>query len=156
MHEHLRFVSRLYGVDGFEARARSLLEELELTGRERALPAELSRGMKQKLAIACGLIHDPRVILFDEPLTGLDPVGIRRMKDSIAARAKSGCSILVSSHLLSLVEEICDRILIIRDGRKVIHGSLEEITASLPQLSDDASLEEIFFQVTDNPRATDG
>ena len=149
-------MSRLYGVDGFEDRARSLLEELELTGRERALPAELSRGMKQKLAIACGLIHDPRVILFDEPLTGLDPVGIRRMKDSIAARAKAGCSVLVSSHLLSLVEEICDRILIIRDGRKVIHGSIEEITASLPQLSGDATLEEIFFQVTDNPGPADG
>lgn len=154
VEEHLRFVSRLYGADGFSARAPALLAELELAGREKSLPVELSRGMKQKLSIACGLIHDPRVIIFDEPLTGLDPAGIRKMKQMIAARAASGCAVVISSHLLSLVEEVCHRVLVLHGGRKVIHGSLEEISASLPEMSKDASLEEIFFRVT-GPEAAD-
>lgn len=149
VEEHLRFVARLYGVDDQKSRAAALLAELELDGRERSLPVELSRGMKQKLAIACGLVHDPRVILFDEPLTGLDPIGIRRMKEMIGARARAGCSVVISSHLLWLVEEICHRILVLRQGRKVVHGSMQEIAASYPEMSRDASLEEIFFRVTD-------
>jgi ABC-2 type transport system ATP-binding protein len=75
------------------------------------------------------------------------------MKDAIVARAAAGCSVIVSSHLLSLVEEISHRVLILHGGRKVIHGSLAEISASLPQISRDASLEEIFFQVTDREEA---
>ncbi|MBI3449210.1 MAG: ABC transporter ATP-binding protein [Acidobacteria bacterium] len=148
VEEHLRFVCRLYGVDGMTSAAATLLEELELTGRERALPLELSRGMKQKLSIACGLIHDPKVLIFDEPLTGLDPAGIRRMKQTIAARAAAGCAILISSHLLSLVEEICHRVLVLHGGKKIIHGTLEEISASVGEISKDATLEEIFFKVT--------
>jgi ABC-2 type transport system ATP-binding protein len=151
----MRFVSRLYGADGFATRAPALLAELELQGREKSLPLELSRGMKQKLSIACGLVHEPRVIIFDEPLTGLDPAGIRRMKEMFAARAASGCALVISSHLLSLVEEVCHRVLILHGGRKLIHGSLEEISASLPEMSRDASLEEIFFRVT-APRDPDG
>ena len=80
--------------------------------------------MKQKLAIACGLLHSPKVIYFDEPLTGLDPLGIRRMKDSILKRARDGAAIIISSHLLHLVEEICSRILILKNGRKIIDGTL--------------------------------
>ena len=149
VEEHLRFVSRLYGVDAFEDRAAALLAELDLKGRERSLPVELSRGMKQKLAIACGLIHDPKVILFDEPLTGLDPIGIRRMKEIIAARAAAGSAVIISSHLLWLVEELCHRVLVLSRGRKVAHGTMEEIAATLPEMSKGADLEEIFLRVTD-------
>ena len=73
--EHLRLMARLFTVDDFEPRARALLEELELTGKERSLPGELSRGMRQKVVIACGLVRPASTLLFDEPLTGLDPVG---------------------------------------------------------------------------------
>src|SRR5205814_5901755 len=83
VEEHLRLIARLYAVPDFEARARTLVEELELTGKERALPSELSRGMRQKVVIACGLLRESPVLLFDEPLTGLDPLGIRRMRDTI-------------------------------------------------------------------------
>jgi len=153
--EHLQFIARLYQVADAEARSQTLLTELELTDKTRALPGELSRGMKQKLAIACGLLHDPRVILFDEPLTGLDPVGIRRMKDSIARRAREGAAIIVSSHLLHLVEELCHRMLMIKAGRKVAHGTLAEIKAAAPQLQADASLEDVFLHVTaQEPPAT--
>jgi len=146
--EHLAFTSRIYRVADADSRAATLLDELELAVKRDALPAELSRGMKQKLAIACGLIHDPAVMLFDEPLTGLDPAGMRRMKRVIAARAQAGGSIIVSSHLLHLVQELCHRVLIIQNGRKVVHGTLDEIKALAPQLEAQASLEEIFLHVT--------
>ncbi len=146
--EHLRFTARIYGVQDSERICRELLEELELSDKRDALPAELSRGMKQKLQIACGLLHSPKVLLFDEPLTGLDPLGIRRIKATILNRASQGASVLISSHLLHLVEEVCDRILILKEGRKVVHGSLEEISGSLPELRGDANLEEIFIRVT--------
>src|SRR2546425_6807170 len=96
--EHLRLIARLYGVEDFERRARALVDELELTGKERALPGELSRGMRQKVVIACGLVRDASTLLFDEPLTGLDPAGIHRMRETIVERAKAGASVLVSSH----------------------------------------------------------
>jgi len=146
--EHLQFTARIYGVGDFASRSAALLEELELSDKVDALPGELSRGMKQKLLIACGLLHSPQVLLFDEPLTGLDPLGIRRMKSTIIKRAREGAAVIVSSHLLHLVEEICDRILIVKAGRKVLHGSMEEISGGLPELQGDASLEDIFLRVT--------
>ncbi len=146
--EHLQFVARIYGVSDSSRKAGALLEEFELSDKLDALPDELSRGMRQKLMIACGLLHSPQALLFDEPLTGLDPIGIRRMKSSILARARQGAAAIVSSHLLHLVEEICDRVLIIRDGQKVVHGSLEAISVNLPQLRSDANLEEIFLTLT--------
>jgi ABC-2 type transport system ATP-binding protein len=148
LQQHLAFTARIYQVGDYEAVADQLLEELELTGKKNALPGELSRGMKQKLAIACGLLHAPKVIYFDEPLTGLDPLGIRRMKDSILKRAREGAAIIISSHLLHLVEEICSHILILKEGRKIIHGTLEEIARRFSEQPGDANLEEVFFRAT--------
>ena len=146
--QHLNFIARIYQVDHYERIGLELMEELEIANKKDAFPGELSRGMKQKLAIACGLLHSPRVIYFDEPLTGLDPIGIRRMKDSILKRAKDGAAIIISSHLLHLVEEICSRILILKNGRKITDGTLAEITQKFSEQSGDASLEEIFFRAT--------
>jgi ABC-2 type transport system ATP-binding protein len=148
VEQHLAFTARIYQVANYEPLARGLLEELELDGKRTALPGELSRGMKQKLVIACGLLHSPHVIYFDEPLTGLDPLGIRRMKDSILKRAQQGTAIIISSHLLHLVEEICSHILILKNGRKVIDGTLADITRTFSQASGDANLEEVFFRAT--------
>ncbi|MGV3710793.1 MAG: ABC transporter ATP-binding protein [Gemmatimonas sp.] len=145
--EHLQFITRLYGVKDADARIAPLLDELELTAKRDALPTELSRGMKQKLAIACGLLHQPDVLLLDEPLTGLDPVGIRRMKETISARARSGTSIVLSSHLLHLVEELCTRLLVIRRGRAVAFGTLDDIFAAHPELAGQP-LEEVFLALT--------
>jgi ABC-2 type transport system ATP-binding protein len=145
--EHLQFVARLYRRPGAVGRIRPLLEELELSGKQDALASELSRGMKQKLAIACGLIHDPGILMLDEPLTGLDPVGIRRMKRTIAARAQAGAAVVLSSHLLQLVEELCTRVLIIQSGRRVALGTVAEIVSGRPELSG-RGLEEIFLSLT--------
>jgi ABC-2 type transport system ATP-binding protein len=146
--QHLNFVARIYQVADYERIGRDLLEELEIANKRDALPGELSRGMKQKLAIACGLLHSPKVIYFDEPLTGLDPLGIRRMKDSILKRARDGAAIIISSHLLHLVQEICSRLLILKDGRRIIDGTLGEVTRKFSEQPGDASLEDIFFRAT--------
>ena len=144
VEEHLLFVGRLYRVADARTRLEPLLEELELLPRRRALPPELSRGMKQKLAIACGLLHGPSALLLDEPLTGLDPVGIRRMKATIIRRAAEGAAVILSSHLLHLVEEICTRVLVMRRGEAVAIGSIAEIKRERPELAD-LSLEDLFI-----------
>ena len=146
--EHLRLTGRLYKVTDVDARAKPLLEELELTEKAQALPSELSRGMKQKVAIACGLLHEPQAMLFDEPLTGLDPLGIRRMKETIVARGRAGAAVIVSSHLLHLVEEICTRVIIIDRGRKIADGTLAELKARPELAAAGSSLEAIFLTAT--------
>jgi ABC-2 type transport system ATP-binding protein len=146
--EHLQLVARIYQVRDAKDRARDLIEQLQLTGKEHALPGELSRGMKQKVAIACGLLHDPHALLFDEPLTGLDPLGIRHMKETIVARAAQGTAVIVSSHLLHLVEEICTRIVIIHRGAMVADGTLGELAAQARDAGAGSTLEEIFLTVT--------
>ncbi|HXF96286.1 MAG TPA: ABC transporter ATP-binding protein [Gemmatimonadales bacterium] len=147
VEEHLRFVARLYRLPDVGPRLAPLLAELELADKRDALGSELSRGMKQKLAIACGLLHDPRVLMLDEPLTGLDPVGIRRMKRTIAARARAGAAVVLSSHLLQLVEELCTRVLILHNGQRVALGTVEEISAGRPELAG-RGLEDIFLSLT--------
>ncbi|MGV3590272.1 MAG: ABC transporter ATP-binding protein, partial [Gammaproteobacteria bacterium] len=121
VRQHLAFIARLYGVEDYEAKAAALLDEFEITEKASQLPNELSRGMKQKLAIACGLLHSPSVLFFDEPLTGLDPLGIRRMKNSILQRARDGAAIVLSSHLIGLLEEVCTHLLILKRGKRVAY-----------------------------------
>ncbi|MGP8197960.1 MAG: ABC transporter ATP-binding protein [Limisphaerales bacterium] len=146
--QHLNFTARIYGVANYREIARPLMEELEMADKTDKLPGELSRGMKQKLAIACGLLHSPEVIFFDEPLTGLDPIGIRRMKDSILKRGRAGAAILISSHLLHLLEEVCSHVLILKNGRKIVDGSLGEVRQKFSEQSGDTSFEEVFFRAT--------
>lgn len=148
VEEHFRFTALLYEVADAAARIERLLAELELLEKRRSLPDELSRGMKQKLAIGCGLLHDPGALLLDEPLTGLDPGAIRRMKQTIVARARAGGAVILSSHLLHLVEELCDRILLIQGGRSVAVGPIAEIVMSRPEL-EGRGLEEVFLALTE-------
>ena len=145
--QHLNFVARLYGIADWPERAGPILAELEMDDKRHLLPGELSRGMKQKLMIACGLLHRPRVIIFDEPLTGLDPGGIRRMKDVMRRLARDGAALILSSHLLSLLEEVCTHVLILKDGEKKADGTMAEVRA---RFSDGGtpSLEDVFFRAT--------
>jgi ABC-2 type transport system ATP-binding protein len=151
VRQHLAFVARLYDVRHPEARAAALLAELEIADKADQLPAELSRGMKQKLVIACGLLHAPAVMYFDEPLTGLDPLGIRRMKDTIRRLAREeGAAIILSSHLLSLLEEVCTHVLIMKQGRRLAVGTLPEVVTQFSRGEPDVSLEEVFIRATGN------
>jgi len=152
VEEHLRLVARLYGVEDFDRRSAALIQELELVGKERSLPGELSRGMRQKVVIACGLVRQPSVLLFDEPLTGLDPIGIRRMRETIVARGRAGASVLVSSHLLHLVEEICTRVIIMDRGRKIADGTVAELASRADLAMAGSNLEQIFLRVTGHDR----
>jgi ABC-2 type transport system ATP-binding protein len=111
--------------------------------------------MRQKLAIACGLIHDPQALILDEPLTGLDPGGIRRMKTTIVARARAGSAVVLSSHLLHLVEELCTQILVLRRGRLVAYGTIGSIVAERPHLAG-LGLEDVFLTLTADADADAG
>lgn len=144
VEEHLRFMARLYRVADVDRRIPAVLREMELEERPGALPEELSRGMRQKLAIACALIHEPKALLLDEPLTGLDPVGIRRLKATIVGHARAGAAVMLSSHLLHLVEEICTRVLILRRGQVLAFGTIAEIVAARPHLAG-LRLEDVFL-----------
>ena len=148
VRQHLAFSAKIYGISQHEPRAAALLEELELTDKADQLPAELSRGMKQKLVIACGLLHAPTVMYFDEPLTGLDPLGIRRMKATIKRLGREGASIILSSHLLSLLEEVCTHVLIMKQGVRIALGTLPEVVAQFSGGEAGVSLEEVFIRAT--------
>ena len=148
VRQHLNFVARIYGVANHDAIATPLLEELEIADKADELPGALSRGMKQKLAIACGLLHGPKVMFFDEPLTGLDPLGIRRMKDSILRRARDGATIVLSSHLLHLLQEVCSHVLILKQGEKIADGTLAEVAARFSNGDATVNLEEVFIRAT--------
>jgi len=151
--DHIIIISRMYNINDGLLRGEKLLTEFDLIERRNAFPTELSRGMKQKLVIALALLHRPEVLILDEPLTGLDPSAMRAMKQTITRTASQGVSVIVSSHMLHLVEEICSTILIIQSGKKVVTGSLAEIRKILPDLSETADLEDIFMKATkkDNP-----
>ena len=146
--DHLTLFSRLYGVADGPARAEALLEEAGLRDQRLSFPSELSRGMKQKLLVACALLHRPEVLVLDEPLTGLDPAAMRRMKRTVRDTATAGAAVIVSSHMLQLVEEVCDRILIVNRGKKVLIGTLDEIRLQFPDVDADADLETLFMRAT--------
>jgi ABC-2 type transport system ATP-binding protein len=154
--EHLRFVASAYRVRDWAPKGETLLEQFELTEKRDGLASELSRGMRQKVAICCGYLHDPRAILLDEPLTGLDPRGIRTMQDSIRSRAEAGAAVMVSSHLLSLVEDLCTSVLILHRGQKLVQGSLADLRRRIDEDGRHESLEDLFFRLTESGPGADG
>jgi ABC-2 type transport system ATP-binding protein len=147
VQEHLEFTAALHGLRDWRARAEELLRRFELLEKRDALGGELSRGMRQKLAFACAWLPEPRLLLLDEPLSGLDPRGIRSARDAIRELARAGTAVLLSSHLLELIEALADRILILDRGRRVFLGTLEEARRTLAGPAG-SSLEEIFFAAT--------
>lgn len=152
--EHLAFTASAYRVPGFEAAAEALLDEFELDAKRHAPAGSLSRGMRQKVAICCAYLHAPQALFFDEPHTGLDPHGIRAISESIRRRAAQGAAVIVSSHLLALVEDLCTHLLILHKGRSVYQGPIAEAYGAFGALADNASLEEIFFRATAAPSQT--
>jgi ABC-2 type transport system ATP-binding protein len=147
--EHFRFIASAYRLRDWELRAEQILEQFELVEKRDALTAELSRGMRQKVAIGCGYLHQPKAILLDEPLTGLDPRGIRTMKDSVRKYADAGAAVIISSHLLSLVEDLCTTVLILHHGRQVLNGKLADLRSQLNADGRHETLEELFFRLTE-------
>jgi len=151
--EHLEFTAALYRVPDWRARADELLERFALGPKRDALGSELSRGMRQALAFCAAWLSAPRVVLLDEPLSGLDPRGIRSARQAIRELADSGAAVVLSSHQLDLIEALADRLLIVHRARLLFSGTLAEARRSLAPLGEgaerDPSLEEIFLAATD-------
>jgi ABC-2 type transport system ATP-binding protein len=146
--EFLEFVGRMYGLPRPVAaeRARSLLELFELPlGRK--LIAEYSKGMRKRAAMAAALIHHPDLFLMDEPFEGVDAVGARLMKDILLDQVRRGATIFLTSHVLEVVERLCDRVAIIHEGKLVTEGSMAELRAG------SETLEDVFVRVVGAERA---
>jgi ABC-2 type transport system ATP-binding protein len=135
--EYLEFVGRLYGLDRHAARerGRGLLDLFELH-EDRKIIAEYSKGMRKRIAMAASLIHHPELFLMDEPFEGVDAVGARLMKDILLDLVRRGATIFLTSHVLEVVERLCDRIAIINNGRIVTSGTLAELRAGGESLED--------------------
>lgn len=150
--EHLEFVAAAYRLADWRDEADRLLERFELTPKRDSIAQDLSRGMRQKAAICMAYLHNPKAILLDEPMTGLDPRGIRTLKETVVERAEGGAAVLISSHLLALVEDLCTHLLILHHGRSLFFGKMEEMRTAFATVDHDSSLEELFFRATEAPR----
>lgn len=147
--EHFQFIAAAYQLRDWEQRADSLLNRLELQEKRNVPASDLSRGMRQKLATACGWLHRPRAVLLDEPFTGPDPRGIRTMKEMIREHAADGAAIIVSSHLLGLFEDLITTVLIMHKGHIVRHARLDDLRTELRRDDRHETLEEMFFRLTE-------
>ncbi len=141
--EHLEFTARMYKLKDWEEEAERLLERFELSDKRNKLGTELSKGMQQKVSICCAILPKPRFILFDEPMIGLDPHGIKMLKESFAELKEEKISMLISTHILDTVDELWDIVCIMMNGKIVAVAEHEELEAH------GESLEELFFRVTE-------
>ncbi len=156
VEEHLRFIAMAYGTtENFESRSAELIERFELTEKRRELVVSLSKGMRQKLAIACAFIHNARNFLFDEPLIGIDPLGVKTLKHLMLEARDQWCAILISTHMLDTAEKLCDRILILRKGIKLAEGTLNELY-NRAKVRKDGSLEDVFLTLTEEEKSIEG
>jgi ABC-2 type transport system ATP-binding protein len=144
--EIIRFSGEMHGLTRgeIEERTRPLLQQLELNDALGEFAVNYSRGMKKKLALVCAMIHDPTLLILDEPTNGLDPFATRALHEIIRVNAAVGKTIFFSTHLLDQAEKLCTKIAIVAKGRLGAHGTLAELRA---RLTGDSSLEEIFFSV---------
>lgn len=147
--EYLEFVAGLWNIEAAEAetRGRELLEWLELDTKKQERIEGFSRGMRQKLALAGALIHDPDVMILDEPLTGLDAATARQVKDLLLARVAAGKTVILTTHILEVAERLAERISIIDRGRLVAEGTLDELKA-YAHSEGAATLEDVFLEIT--------
>lgn len=150
--EYLEFVARLYGLARplAKERARELLRMFELHENPRKLIGEYSKGMRKRVAMAAALIHRPRLFLMDEPFEGVDAVGARMMKDILLEQVQRGATIFLTSHVLEVVERLCDRVAIIDRGKVLVQGTLAELRQQAAESA--ASLEDIFVRLVGGER----
>ena len=146
--EFLDFVGRMYGLPRPTAseRSRELMGLFELDSMDSSLVAGYSKGMKKRLALAAALIHRPKLFLLDEPFEGVDPVGARMMKEILLQQVKQGATVFLTSHVLEVVERLCDRVAIIDHGRLVVEGSVGDLSAA------EETLEDAFVRVVGGER----
>ena len=139
--EHMEFVARAYKLDNYKEYKEELLRRFELDDKKKKFGDELSKGMQQKLSICCGLLPKPKLILFDEPMIGLDPHAIKELKSMLLELKQQGASILVSTHMIDSIEELWDTTYIMMKGRVAAVVERDQIAQG------DKSLEDIFFEI---------
>lgn len=141
--EHLEFIARAYGLKDWEETAEALLKRFDMDDKKNKIGKELSKGMQQKVSICCALIINPRMVMFDEPMIGLDPKAIKELKDVFIELKNSGCAVLISTHILDSIADIWDKALIMNKGEIVYNNTRDAMLAS------GESLEQIFFALTE-------
>lgn len=142
--EHMEFIARAYQLDeSWMERAEALLNRFEMADKKDKLGKELSKGMQQKVSICCALLIEPRMVMFDEPMVGLDPKAIKELKNLFVELKGSGCAVLISTHIIDSIEEVWDRVLIMNKGKVILERTRNEMENS------SESLEKIFFDTTE-------
>ncbi|MEL6894991.1 MAG: ABC transporter ATP-binding protein [Planctomycetota bacterium] len=150
--QHLELIGRLYDLGDYQHDARNLLEQFELLDKMETAASGLSRGMRQKLAICCSHLFRPSVLLLDEPMTGLDPPGIRTLLASVRQRSNDGTTIVISSHLLAMIEDVCSDVLVMQSGRCRYFGPRDGLIDAFADGTTTPTLEAAYFAATE----TDG
>ncbi len=145
--EHLVFIAYAYNVPDFEQKAERLIDRYDLWDKKDKLAKELSKGMKQKVSICCALLPEPDLYLFDEPMIGLDPKSIRETKVIFKELGEQQKTVLVSTHLLDSIENLCDRVLVMKKGEIIVDMAMEEMKEKLGN-NEIVSLEDLFLEVT--------
>lgn len=140
VREHFEYICKAYDVKNGEDKIEDLLRRFELEDKQEKLGKELSKGMMQKVSICCALMINPKVILFDEPMVGLDPMAIKELKQVIVELKDSGVTVLISTHMLEMVKDLWDELFILDKGKIIGEFKREE--------ADDKDIEEIFFEIT--------
>ncbi len=146
--EHAEFLARAYKLSDYRERIDELFDRFELTDKRKKFGDELSKGMQQKLNICLGLLPDPQLLLLDEPMIGLDPHAIKELKQMMEEMQQAGKTILVSTHIIDIIDMLWDRTLIMKNGRIVANVTRTELEA------DGKTLEELFFEVTEAEKET--
>lgn len=153
--EYLEFVGRLYGIarETARERAKELMQLFELAANDRKLVGEYSKGMRKRVAMAAALIHRPRLFLLDEPFEGVDVVGARLMKDILLEQIRHGATVFLTSHVLEVVERLCDEVAIVNQGKIVAQGTIAEL--SQQEARGASTLEDIFVRIVGAERQTE-
>jgi len=146
--EHLEFIARAYKLKDYKEYAAELLDRMELTDKKKKFGDELSKGMQQKLSICCALLPRPKIVLFDEPMIGLDPHAIKELKSLFTEMRQAGCTLLISTHIIDSVDSLWDHALIMKDGQVLAAVEAEWLAQS------GRTLEEMFFSLTEQPATT--
>ena len=144
--EHMEFIARAYSLNNWKERAEQLIKRFELDDKKNKLGSELSKGMQQKVSICCGILPRPKVILFDEPMVGLDPHAIKELKNLIVEMKNEGAAILISTHMLDSVSEFWDSTNIMMDGKIAAKRTRKEMEGT------GEDLETLFFEITEGEK----
>lgn len=144
--QHLQFIAGAYEVRQWEEKAKALLKMFEIWDKKDEFVKTLSKGMRQKLSLCCGVISNAQLLFLDEPMVGLDPKAIKNLKDLIQHLKDEGKTLFISTHLLDPIETVCDRVIVLKMGKIIAEGTLDDLRLQLGE--EHASLEEVFLEVT--------